>query len=189
MSRALRFWAAILPSFLAVAALAVQAELRLRHGVEVLLEVRPFDPMDALSGRYLAVPLAVERLDLDELLAERETFGTGDTLWLRLDPGEPWWRPGAVLEAPPEEGEVALRGTVTRVHGRALQIDYGLGRFFIPHEGADPTLPGTGPAAGAPPSLVAVVRVTRDGRAALADLLVDGEPYARWNARQAPTRR
>jgi uncharacterized membrane-anchored protein len=180
MSRAVRYWAAIVPSFLVVAAIAIRAEWTLRTGREVRLAVRAYDPMDALSGRYLGVPLAIERFDPGESARDLGLAHADATIWMRLEEDEPVWRAAEVLAGPPEDPEVvAVRGTVLSEHQRELWIDYGLGRFFIPQDGSDPSLP-----AGAH-RLIAVVRITPEGSCALADLLVDGEPYADWNARQA----
>ncbi len=178
MSRALRFWLALLPPFAAVAFLAAQAEWGLRSGVEVRLEVRPFDPMDPLSGRFLAVPLAIGQLDSKDLPARPELHG-GESVWVVLEPGEPTWRASAVLDRPPDDGRIALRGRVLASYPPMLWIDYGLERFYIPHTAHDPTQP---PGAH---DLVALVRVARGGRGHLADLLVDGEPFAVWNGRRA----
>lgn len=178
MSRALRYWLAVLPSFAAVALLAARAEWGQRSGVEVRLEVRPFDPMDPLSGRYLAVPLAIGQLDPGELPDGPELHG-GESVWVVLEPGEPTWRVSAVLDRPPDDGRVALRGRVLTSYPTALWIDYGLERFFIPHNAHDPTQP---------PSvhqLVALVRIAPGGRGYLTDLLVDGQPFAAWNERRA----
>jgi uncharacterized membrane-anchored protein len=174
MNRALVFWASLAPSFIAVAGLVLQAEWRLAHGVEVRLEVRPYDPMDALSGRYLAVPLVMDQLD--PALLQRE-FHFGESVWVQLEQGEPWWSPVAVLERPPAQG-VALRGTVLQQTPSALWVDFGLGRFYIPQTGADPTLaPGEH-------ELVAVVKITPAGHGQLVDLLVDGQPWRRWSEGQ-----
>lgn len=177
MNRALRFWLAVLPSFAAVATIALQSEQGLRSGALVRLELRPFDPMDALSGRYLALPLAVGQVDPSLVRDAREYHG-GETVWLVLEPGEPWWRPSALLGAPPGADVVALRGRVVHTAPQAIWIDYGLDRFYIPHEGHDPTLQRE------QYELAALVRVAKDGRGFFADLLIDGEPYGVWNARQ-----
>ena len=178
MNRALRFWAAVVPSFLLVAAVAVRAEWTLRSGREVRLEVRAYDPMDALSGRYLAVPLAIERVDPGDAARDERPSFLGEVVWVRLEPDEPFWRATEVLDAPPRDPEVvALRGTVVNESPSGLRVDYGLDRFFIPEDAADPTVPRGSH------RLTAVVRVTPEGSCALADLLVDGESYAQWNAR------
>jgi len=183
VNRAWRFWAAVVPSFLAVAAIAVRAEWTVNTGREVRLAVRAYDPMDALSGRYLAVPLAVERLDPrlgGDTGASAETrYGGGETIWVRLEPGEPFWTPAEVRSEPSASADVVvLRGTVVNAYAGEIWVDYGLDRFFIAQEAVDPTVPRGAHV------ITAVVRVTADGSAALADLLVDGESYADWNARQ-----
>ncbi len=183
MKPAWKFWAAVAPSFVAVAAIAVRAELLLASAVEVRLEVRPYDPMDALSGRYVAAPLAIARLEVDTLRNECPTASTGDTVWVALEPGEPWWRPAAVLCAPRAD-TLALRGVLREQRGSWWTIDYQIERFFIPHDAADPS-EFTG---GARPQIVAVLRIDASGAGLLTDLRVDGEPYADWNARQQEQR-
>lgn len=177
MNPTLRFFAAVAPSMLAVAAVAAHAEWLLRQGTEVRLEVRPFDPMDALSGRYLAVPLAIRRLGA-EVPRAQDRYAAGASVWVRLAPGEPWWRPVSVVDTPATAPDLALQARVQHQAGDELWLDYDLDRFFIPHDGADPT---TTPEQH---RLTAVVRITADGRGMFTDLLVDGEPYAAWNARQ-----
>ncbi len=179
MSSAVRYWGAVVPSFAAVALIAIQAEWTLRTGREVRLEVRAYDPMDALSGRYLAVPLAIERVDPGATARDERRSFSGVVVWVRLEPGEPYWRATDVLDAPPDDPDVvALRGTVVNDQQSDLWVDYGLDRYFIPEDAADPTVPRNAH------RLTAVVRVTRDGSCALSDLLVDGERYVDWNARQ-----
>jgi len=175
----LRFWAAVAPSFLAVAGIALRAELLRANAVEVRLEVRPFDPMDALAGRYIATPLAIARLELESVRNECAQAQPGDSVWVALEPGEPWWRPTALLCSPASDS-VALRGTVRQQTDALWTIDYELERFFIPHEAADPSAPTSGPR----PQIVAVVSVDESGAGLLSDLLIEGEPYADWNARQ-----
>lgn len=177
MSSALRFWLAVLPSFAAVAWLVARAELDLHSATEVHLEVRPYDPMDPLSGRFLAVPLAIGQLDPGALAPGPEFHG-GELAWVVLEPGQPHWRASALFARDPGGDRVALRGRVLSVYPGSITIDYGLERFFIPHDAQDPTQP-----AGAH-RLVAVVHVARDGRGYLVDLLVDGESFLAWNARR-----
>lgn len=177
MNRALWLSAAIVPSFLAVLGLVVHSEVSLSRGVEVRLEVRPYDPMDALSGRYLAVPLAIERLDPALVRGGRE-LGGGETVWVHLAPGTPWWSATAVTTSPPADDTIALRGAVHVAYAEAIWVEYGFDRFYIPHEGADPTRSTERPELGA------VVRITPEGRGYLTDLLVDGESWSDWSARQ-----
>lgn len=179
MTSTLKFWAAVAPSFLVVAGIALRAELQRLDSIAVPLEVRPVDPMDALSGRFIAAPLAIARLDVSELRNECPQVALGDSVWVALTPGEPWWRPSAVL-CGPATGEVSLRGVLRAQHASLWTIDYGIERFYIPHEAADPSAPGSGPR----PQIVALVRIDASGSGALVDLLVEGETYSDWNARQ-----
>jgi uncharacterized membrane-anchored protein len=174
-----RYWAAVVPSFLAVGAIALRAEWTLGGGREVRLELRAFDPMDALSGRYLGVPLAIERIERSDVDGSVGAHAPGDTVWVRLEPDEPFWRQAGISAEPPAEPDaVALRGTVVNAFASETWLDYGLGRYFIPHDAADPSVPRSAHV------LTAVVRVGSDGSAVLADLLVDGERFADCNARQ-----
>lgn len=179
MNSTLKFWAAIAPSVLAVAAIAVRAELHLARALEVRLEVRPYDPMDALSGRYIAAPLAITTLEIGALRNECDGAQPGDSVWVALEPGEPWWTPSAVLCAP-QAGTLALRGVLRDRSDALWTVDYELERFFIPHDAADPSAPASGPR----PQIIAVVRIDEGGAGLLSDLLIEGEPYADWNARQ-----
>ncbi len=179
MNNTLKYWLAVAPSFLAVAGIALRAELLAARSVEVRLEVAPFDPMDALSGRYIATPLAIARLAVNELRNECPEAGPGDSVWVELEPGTPHWRPSAVHCAPPPDA-VALRGVVRRQWENSWTVDYELERFFIPASGADPSALNN----VSRPQLTALVRVESGGAALLVDLLVDDEPYAQWNARQ-----
>ena len=94
-----------------VAVLAAHAEWALRTGHEVRLEVRAYDPMDPLSGRYLAVPLAIE-LPGAALPRDRGRYDPGDHVWIRLERGDPWWRPVSIHRSPPFAGTVAIRARV-----------------------------------------------------------------------------
>lgn len=179
MNNSLKYWLAVAPSFLAVAGIALRAELLAAHAVEVRLEVAPFDPMDPLAGRYIATPLAIARLAVDELRNECPQAQLGDDVWVELEPATPFWRPTALHGAPPPDA-VALRGVLRGQWENSWTLDYGVERFFIPADAADPSALNN----VSRPQLLAVVRVERGGAALLADLLVDGEPYALWNARQ-----
>ena len=179
MNATLKHWLAVAPSFLAVAAIAVRAEWLAARAVEVRLEVAPYDPMDPLAGRYIATPLAISRLNVSELRNASPQAVLGDEVWVELERATPFWRPTALHVAPPPDG-VALRGVVRRQWENTWTVDYGLERFFIPASGADPS----GLNNVSRPQLTALVRVDSGGAALLVDLLVDGEPYAQWNARQ-----
>lgn len=175
MKAAVVFGLVVLPQFLLVAGLAVREEWALATGAVVVLEVRPYDPMDPLAGRYLRTPLAIERLDLAAIVHDEGVFAGGD-VWVVLAPGAPCWKPVAVRAARPEsdEGRVCLCGEVIagQTHGQVLAVRYAIGRFYIPAGGKDPS---------ARADLALRLRVTASGSAAVEDLLVGGKPYADWN--------
>ncbi|MBL8724779.1 MAG: GDYXXLXY domain-containing protein [Planctomycetes bacterium] len=172
------YWVAVAPQFALVGGLALYHEHLLATGREVVLEVRPFDPMDVLSGRYLALPLAIEVLDRGILVGAGDPR-PGDSVWVELAAGSPFWTPVAVHEqSPPASPDrVVVRGELSwGAEAGRLYVRYPIDRFYIPETGDDPT---TGPLATRP-KLSLVVRVASNGAMALADLRVDGVPYARW---------
>ncbi len=165
MNRAQAFLLCVVPQFLVVAAMTAREELALRAGVEVRLEVRPVDPMSLFAGRYVSVPLAIERLGpLTKGLAQ------GETVYVRLQQATPYWTAVAATREPPAEGALFLRGELQG----GDRVSYGLDTFYIPDNGADPSRL----------KLTLVLRVTRDGRGLIEDLLVGNQTYAQWNAAQ-----
>jgi uncharacterized membrane-anchored protein len=168
VNRGLAFLCAVAPQVLLVAALAAREELGLRQGVEVRLEGRPIDPMSLFAGRYVDVPLAIEVLSPDHTRIE-PGLRPGDEVCVRLERSEPVWKAVEATRAPPrEEGAVFLRGTWQEPN----HVRYGIDTFYIPQDGADPSRR----------ALLLVLRITRDGRGHIADLLVEGRPYMEWNA-------
>ncbi len=169
MNRAQAFLLCVVPQFLVVAAMTAREELALRAGVEVRLEVRPVDPMSLFAGRYVSVPLAIERLDRSVTI--ERGIEPGQTVYVQLARGEPCWSAAAVTREPPRaDGAVFLRATSRDGN----QVAYGLDTFYIPENGADPSRL----------KLTLLVRVTRDGRGLIEDLLVGNQTYAQWNAAQ-----
>ena len=167
MKRALGFLLCVAPQFLVVAAVAAREEVALHSGVEVRLAVRPVDPMSLFSGRYVSVPLAIERLD--KSVAIEHGIESGQSVCVRLAPGTPCWSAAAVTRDPPREPDaVFLRGTWLEEH----HVSFGIDTYYFPEHGADPS----------GHVLTLVVRVTHDGRGAIEDLLVGNQTYAQWNA-------
>jgi uncharacterized membrane-anchored protein len=186
MKIAVQYALALAAPFAALGWIVAREEWTRSQGREVRLEVRGYDPMDALSGRYLEVPLVISRLPLTELAAPSADIRNGDDVFVTLQPGDPFWTAASVSKTEPLGG-VFLRGHTTWLQpGGMASVEYGLDRFYIPDQGSDPTRRG----GGAPWNrhLTAVVRVADSGRASFVDLLVDGEPYATWNAKQPAAR-
>jgi uncharacterized membrane-anchored protein len=168
VKRGLALLLCIAPQFLVVAAMVAREEVGLRRGVEVRLEVRPVDPMSLFAGRYISVPLAISRPDAKHTRFEKD-LEPGSTVYVRLERAQPFWKAVEVTSRPPAEPEaVFLEG----VWNERERIEFGLDTFYIPQDGGDPSnLP-----------LTLVVRVSPEGRGQIADLLVQGQSYAEWNA-------
>lgn len=181
MSRGLVLLLCLAPQFLVVAGVAAREEVGLRTGVEVRLRVGAVDPMNPFSGRYVSIPLAIALLDPARTRIE-PGLESGAPVCVRLERDEPFWKAVAATRAPPTEtGAVFLSGTWKGQN----RVDYGLDTFFIPDNGADPSHLSWERGAG-PAPLVVIVRVARNGRGRIEDLLVQGRPYAQWNAAQKP---
>jgi uncharacterized membrane-anchored protein len=168
VKRPLAFLLCVLPQFLVVAGVAAREELGLHRGELVRLEARPVDPMSLFAGRYVDVPLAIERLDPARTRIE-PGLSAGETVYVRLERAEPVWRAAEVSQQPPREA-VFLRGTW---RGDST-IDYGLDTYYIPENGVDPSRL----------HLALELRVSTQGRGQIVELLVEGRPYPEWNAAQ-----
>jgi uncharacterized membrane-anchored protein len=169
VKRPLAFLLCVAPQFLVVAAVVAREEVALHAGVEVRLEVRAVDPMSLFAGRYISVPLAIQRLD--KTVHVEPGIEPNQTVYVRLARGEPFWSAVDVTREPPRAtGDVFLRGTWIESN----RVSYGIDTFYIPEDGADPSRL----------ALTAVVRVTREGRGLIEDLLVGKQTYAQWNAAQ-----
>jgi hypothetical protein len=175
--------------------MVASSERTLDHGTLVLLKVRPVDPIDFMTGRFVRVRPEIATLDLSAvpLVGEPGESYNGvlpgdspyagllnDHVLVEVRPGAGSWIATRVVW---EGGLVAphapfLRGRVASAHDRQLDLDYGLDRFDIPYDAEDPTpLTRSGEHV-----VVLAVRVTSDGRSVTEDLRIDGQPFAAWNA-------
>ena len=191
MNRAATLALALAPGALALVGLVAREERTLARGVEVVLEVRPYDPQDLLAGRYLATPLAIERIDSSSVALPEGELLRGAPVLVGLARAEPCWFPIAIVRpGEPREGAEAWIAAVvdeertgawtdeegSRVVDPTIELRCEVDRFYVPENAIDPTI------GGAARELRLVARVARDGRAAVVDLLVDGLPYSAWQA-------
>lgn len=181
MSVRLFRWGLFAAFLLQVALLAwmiVDRALLIENGREVRLEVIPVDPRDLFRGDYVTLAYPISDLRTDEIDGDDE-FYYQDTVYVSLEEGPAGWRATAIHNAPPADG-VFLRGIVENAHAskeckvsspcRYVQVDYNLGRFFVPEgEGRNlETLRND-------QRISVDVAVADNGRTALKRLLVDGE--------------
>ena len=191
MNRAATLTLALAPGALGLVAIVAREEGTLARGVEVVLEVRPYDPQDLLGGRYLATPLAIERIDSSAVALPEGELLRGEPVLVGLARAEPCWIPIAIARRDgPREGADAWIAAVvdeersgastdeegSRIVDPTIELRCEVDRFYVPENAIDPTIGGVAR------ELRLVARVARDGRAAVVDLLVDGLPFAAWQA-------
>ena len=180
MTRRNLFLLILAPQVLFIAGLVARAEWTARTGVEVVLRVRPYDPMDLLLGRYIRSPLEIEHLEERTLTLLDPLPPVGGTVYVRLSPGVPFWTADAIASDPGSTRGTFLRGRLTGREHDMVHIDYGHGRYFIPEDAHDPT--STWNADGSQPMFSLVLAVTASGSSVARDFLVDGQPFLEWNA-------
>lgn len=172
--RRLLYLGAILVQIGVIGALVANEEMKLAFGSRVELEVVGRDPLDPLAGAYQDIDLAIERLPLS-LGRPGESAARGDRVFVSLRMGENGHvASGYGLREPSPESDLYLRGRVVAVDDAEIRVEYGLSRYYVPFDAADPTLEER-------PRLRVVVFVTADGRGTIEDLLVDGVPFDEWN--------
>lgn len=143
----------------------------LATGQRVLLRTLPVDPRDLFRGDYVAL-----RYEISELTDLAEPLRSGATVWVVLAPGDRYWRAVAVHPTQPAvaPGQVAVRGRVQWYdsYGRRAWVTYGIESFYVPE--------GEGRLLERPEVQLDVeAAVDRFGRAAIVQVLLDGQPL-RW---------
>ncbi len=192
MKRRLAFLLAALAQLAFLGWLVADQERLRATGRAIVLSIEPVDPVDPLSGRYLAIRVKAARIDVAKLLpelaadAQSRTAASlaGEEVAVVMREKDGRWEPESIESArygDPGASAVWLRGRVRTVSETVVDVDFGLDRYFIPAHAADPS-----PLLWrrADHELAIVARVSVEGRATIADLLVDGQPFAEWNAAQ-----
>jgi uncharacterized membrane-anchored protein len=156
--------------------MVVERAMILRTGTDVTLQTRPLDPRDFLRGDYVtlgydisSVPVPAPKDEYFEHLA-----GRGAPIFVKLAPNRDGFYEAISVHAAPidvSSPEVLIRGHVVPSFGNALQVRYGIERYFVP-EGEGRKLES----ARNQRRLTIVAAVTPMGRAAIKRLLIDGEP-------------
>lgn len=142
----------------------------LATGTPVLLKTAPVDPWDMFRGDYVVLSYEISLLPLPPA----PHLLTGESVWVTLQPpvsGERHWQAVGVSRSRPAAapGQVAVRGTVRWQDHTHLSVAYGIEQFYVPE--------GQGRELEQRMEQVDVVAVVdRFGRAALREVLVDGQP-------------
>ena len=103
---------------------------QIENGREIRLRAQPVDPRALLRGDYVIL-----RYDLSTLESvpeeARYRLREGGEVFVPLSEVAGEWRPGPTALEPPAGG-LFLRGRIRRIRDSALDVEYGIERFFVP---------------------------------------------------------
>jgi len=167
---------------LVLVGMVAMKQYTLSTGTLVTLETRPVDPRSLFRGDYVRLRYTISLLDLKELSGDTN-FDRGDTIYVVLAEGDPFWTPVSVhrVKPKPASGQVIVKGEVNRhwtYLGDAnrpstdqLDVNYGIESYFVPEgQGRELENPDT-------IGLISiVVAVDRFGNAGIKQILVEGMP-------------
>ncbi|MFO7172014.1 MAG: GDYXXLXY domain-containing protein [Bacillota bacterium] len=173
MTRRRWFFLAVCAQALVLLAMVGVYQYTLATGTRVRVATEPIDPWDPFRGEYVQLRYRINTLDLAALGVSERKFVRGQTVWVVLTPGEPYWQPVTVATARPRPsaGQVAVRARVEWFEDWTgvprLHLRYGTESFFVPE--------GEAQAFQGPDVLLEVEwAVDRFGRAAVARLFRNG---------------
>ena len=160
----LLFAVVVAAQVIGLAAFAGVREVKLRSGVEVILQTAPVDPRSLLQGDYAI--LDYEIAALPDYMAD---LPAGSVVYVRLAESESgvWqavdYRDGRPR---PDYGGTYIRG---EVDARGW-LDFGIGTYFIPE--------GTGRIIENAADVKVAVSLDAEGRAVIRGVIVDGAEFA-----------
>ena len=158
---------------------AGRSELDLRRGQVVVLKTAPVDPRSLFMGNYMRLGYEISRLDLSKLQHDSglEEADWRQDVYVVLKPGKPYAQPVRVTASPPKgEPLPYLHGSVMYAEEKALQVEYGLERYYIPETRQEQVNRLAGWGTPHPPEIAAEVVITHDGRGLIRRILVEGKP-------------
>ena len=160
--------AAIVFQIIVLAGMVAGAAMPLWTGTEVRVATEPVDPRSVFRGNYARLDYAFSTLPEDALDVDRD-LRTGEVVYVSLQAAEDGLHhfAGASLE-PPAEG-IFLRGRILR-DSAPHRVRYGIEAFFAPKEEALRLERELGDGG------VAVLGISRSGRAAIKDVIASSDP-------------
>ncbi len=156
-----------------LAGMVATQEYELAHGTTILLETRPVDPRDPLSGDYLMLNYQISDVPtglFSPPLKKDLPFGT--KIFVALARGTNQFyvvTRASTHQFAPSAEEVLLRGETANRWWNAtnsVHVAYGIERYYVAE--------GTGNPHG---KLTAQAVVPASGRVRLKQLFLDGKPY------------
>ena len=174
-----RFLGVVALQFLILSSIIGYKQYTVVTGETVRLKVQPIDPRSLFRGDYVRLSFDISQLDLNRL-APDEYFGSRDTVYVELAPGDDgYWHAVAAYRTrrAVEDGHILLKGKTesARFFGpdqpsSTVAVDYGIEEVFVPE--------GSGRAVETSRAELGLeVRVDRFGNAVPRRILVDGEPF------------
>ncbi|MCF7821169.1 MAG: GDYXXLXY domain-containing protein [Mariprofundaceae bacterium] len=183
LSLTLRMGIVVVMLTLVLFGMIARKQWTLATGTPVVLETQPVDPRSLFRGDYVRLNYTINTLDSAGYPA-LSTVKRGDTVYVTLVPGEPYWQPKTVsTECPNDASSVVLKGRVDRVNRRwnretrqyevshNVRVKFGVEHYFVPE--------GTGRAIERPVGGEKVsieVAVDRFGNAGIRAVLINGVP-------------
>lgn len=148
-------------------------ELALAHGKAILLETRPVDPRDPLSGDYLMLNYKISDVPMNLFSPPvKKDLPYGTKIFVALAPGTNQFyviTRASTNEFTPAANEVLLRGETANRWWNAtnsFHVTYGIERYYVAE--------GTGNPHG---KLTAQAVVPASGHARLQQVFLDGKTY------------
>lgn len=138
-------------------------------GEEIVLEVAPFDPRDLFRGDYVSLRYEISTIRLHETPYDLN-FSRGEAIYGTLSKKGEFWTLDFVSHHKPKtmEGQVLMKGRVTRSGDDDISVEWGIESYFIPEgKGRQIERQRDG-------NLSAVVAVSSSGKPVLRTLLIDG---------------
>jgi uncharacterized membrane-anchored protein len=152
-------------------------EYALAHGKTILLETRPVDPRDLLSGDYLMLNYKISDVPMNLFSPPvKKDLPYGTKIFVALAPGTNQFyvvTRASTNEFAPAADEVLLQGTSAYRWWNAtnsIHVAYGIERYYVAEGTGSPHVPPRG-------KLTARVVVPASGRARLKQVFLDGKPY------------
>jgi uncharacterized membrane-anchored protein len=155
-------------------AMVITQEYAFAHGKAILLETRPVDPRDMLSGDYLMLNYKISDVPTNLFSPPvKKDLPDGTKIFVALAPGTNQFyvvtRASTNSLAPSSDAEVVLCGNSTYTRWNmtnSVHVEYGIERYYVAE--------GTGNPHG---KLTARAVVPASGRAKLQQVFLDGKPY------------
>ena len=136
------------------------------EGKEVVLQAVPVDPRSLLQGDFAALDYEIAQLP-DHLADTPVGDVVGEVIYVGLrEHRDVWSANGYFVHQAPSGVNLYIRGVIDGPD----HLDFGIGTFFVPE--------GTGHIIEQADDVKVVVAIAADGRAAIKEVLLDGEPFA-----------